>query len=152
MKRYRYVFGIGVKLSIILIILIWIAAAVFAVLKLTGVTRFVSLNPGIDITTIVLTILFDTGLIMLYLLHYKVTDKGIALKLGWFDLFGKKMTFDKINTVIYKVKAQKMYVCPLINLETPRGTIINISPVSFNAFVEEIRNKKVEFDYIEDID
>ncbi len=151
MKK-RYVFSIGIKFFIIIIILIWIAAAIFSALKLWGKIMFVSITPWLDIMTIVFAFLCDFLLFLLYFLHYKITDKGIQLKMGWIDLLGKKLTYDKVNAIIYKVKQQKLYVCPELNAQTPRGTVINILPIYFNDFIKEIRNKNVEFDYIEDVD
>ncbi len=151
MKK-RYVFSLGMKFFIIIIILVWIVAAIFSALKLIGVTMFVSITPWLDIMTIIFAFLCNFLLFLLYFLHYKITDKGIELRMGWIDLLGKKLSFDKVKAIIYKVKEQKLYVCSELNVEMPRGTIINILPIHYNDFVAEIRNKKVEFDYIEDID
>lgn len=152
MKRFKYKISPLAITFIIISITASILAILFSILKLCGLPNSKSIFPALDVITIIASSLFLIFNIMVSTIHYEVNNKGIILKLGFLVIKGNSFSSDKIRAIVYKAKENRLLVVTNLDTEEIFGSVINISPNSFTAFVNKLKTSKIAFDYIEDYD
>ena len=152
MKRFKY------KLSPLAIAFISVSlsscilATVFSILKLTGLIQSQSDDSILDVTTVIVSIILIFIHAMICTIHYKVDSTGVKLKLGLFTIKSNSYIAEDISAVVYKTKENRLLIVKDMTEEQVFGSIININSNQFNDFVKILKNAKISFDYIEDID
>ena len=139
MKKYRFAFPKSAIFIYVLIVLASITAIVFASLRLAGVGKFVSVYPAIDITSIVVFVVF-IALMGLNLLtaYYAFTEEAFVMA----QLFSKKKVARA--SICKFVMDEASGVAALYYLDPSKPDVIsyvtiNLRKASIPSFVEELR-------------
>lgn len=152
MKRFKYKFTPVVITFISLIFILAILAIIISAIKLFGPPIFNSFFPLLDVITIVISLIVIFGLILTLNLHYLVSPSGVELKMGFVKLKKHSINSNEIQGVIYKAKSNSLLITKDLSEENILANIVNIKPLEYNSFVEAIKDNKISFTYIEDLD
>jgi len=152
MKRFKYKFTPVIITFIFAIYSLAILAIIISAIKLFGPPIFNSFFPLLDVITIIISIIAIFVLTLALNLHYAVSQNGIELKLGFVKLKKHSIYANDIQGVIYKAKSNTLLVTKDLSAENILASVINIKSTEYNAFVEAIKNNKIAFTYIEDLD
>ena len=152
MKKFNYKLNNLTIAFVVLGFCLSILAIIFSILKLANLANLISVNPLLDVITIIIALFICFFLLIVCLLKYHVSPKGVTLTLGFFPLKKYSLPPKDISLVIYKTKQNTLLIVKDTTPEILIGVAINIKPKEYNSFVQALIDNKISFDYMEDVD
>ena len=139
MRKYRYSFPKSAFFVFALIVLASVTAIVFASLRLAGVGKYLSVYPALDVTTIVVFVIF-TALIgcSLWTSYYAFTDEAFVAA----QLFSRKKVSREALRKFVLDEASGVAALYFEDAAKPGALLyitINLRKAAMDSFIEDLR-------------
>lgn len=149
MKRFRYVLPKKFKIAAWIVLAVWTVMIFFTLSRLFNLFGLKPSSLWLEYTTLVLSVLLVVFMIAALNVSYAADASKIRLRILFFDVLGGKILTQNVRQIVLDKKSNRLFILSKRESEQPVVTQINISPESFGAFSDRLKELNKNIIYTE---